>query len=131
MTCDFFSFTTMRTLSLQKLLTRVKGIRLSHRTSRYNDNSNKRTSVRSYPPINNWVDMRIKSSNQIPKPQITREGVDNSDTPFVPSLREGVKPNAIARPDANHHTSLDDTTLHPYYEELQTIEYAETVFMYR
>ena len=89
-------------------------------------------------PMNHWARGQMSRSNQIPKPHITREGLDNSDTPFVPSLRGAVKPNTMARPDANDHTSLDDLLtkmrvqdtahLHPYYEEIESATYPQSVF---
>ena len=89
-------------------------------------------------PMNHWARGQMSRSNQIPKPHITREGLDNSDTPFVPSLRGGIKPNAIVKPNANDHTSLDDlltrmreqdtTQLHPYFEELQNVPYPQSMF---
>ena len=133
----------MRTLSIQKLLTGVILIRSVNRFSRYSNGlvptepdrntSDWRTTGQFSVPVSSWVDTRIKRSNQIPKPHITREGLDNSETPFVPSLRGGVKPNAIDcfRHDVTDHTSLDDTKLHPYYEELQAIDYPGTVFINR
>ena len=91
-------------------------------------------------PMNHWARGQMSRSNQIPKPQITREGLDNSETPFVPSLRGGVKPNAIDcfRNEATDHTSLDElltrmrvqdtARLHPYFEELQSVTYPQSLF---
>ncbi|KAI6656587.1 Exosome component 10 [Oopsacas minuta] len=90
-------------------------------------------------PTNHWVRGQLLRSNQIPKPQITRLGLDNSDTPFIPALRGGVKPNAVDPVrSVIDHSSLDDllsrmraqdsARLHPYYDELQDVNYSQTVF---
>ena len=125
----------MRILSLQKLLTGVfKGVTFVHPVSRHTNglvppasdlSASNQMNFRL--PFKEWLEKRIETSNQIPKPHISREGLDNSDTPFVPTLRHGIKPNAIVRPNANTHTNR----LHPYHEELQTVNYPETVFTHR
>ena len=94
---------------------------------------------KGFGPTNHWARGQMLRSNQIPKPQITRHGLDNSDIPFIPSLRGGIKPNAIGSvTGVNDHTSLDDllnkmreqgsARLHPYYDELQEVTYSQSVF---
>ena len=94
---------------------------------------------KGFGPTNHWARGQMLRSNQIPKPQITRHGLDNSDTPFIPSLRAGIKPNAIdSVTEVNDHSSLDDllnkmreqgsARLHPYYDELQEVCYSKSVF---
>ena len=94
---------------------------------------------KGFGPTNHWARGQMLRSNQISKPQISRHGLDNSDTPFIPSLRSGIKPNAIdSVTGVNDHTSLDDllnkmreqgsARLHPYYDELQEVDYSKSVF---
>ncbi|KAI6656586.1 hypothetical protein LOD99_1381 [Oopsacas minuta] len=61
-------------------------------------------------------------SNEIAKPQMTRRGLDNSDKPFIPSLVGGVKPNAL-----DPVRDVDSPSIHPYYNELQNLEYSNAV----
>ena len=93
-------------------------------------------------PLNHWARGQMSRSNRIQKPQICREGVDNSDAPFIPSLRGGIKPNSLhSDPVSSDHSSLDDLLtkmrsqgperLHPYFEELQEVNYSPSLFSSR